>query len=94
MSKTSMMFESFALKRPRVFKHILSGFTCSFCLEIHVRGDKIMLKHVWVVNVWENISTDHPRFLEEGHSKSAQDCPRLPKPLRQSTPVGYSMPRR
>ena len=66
MSKTSMTFESFALKRPRVFKHILSGCTCSFWLEIHVRGDKIMLKHVWVVNVWEYIPKDHPRVIEEG----------------------------
>ncbi len=34
--------------------------------EIIVRGIKLVLDHVWVINIRKNIPKDHPRICEEG----------------------------
>ena len=54
--------------------------------KIHVRGPKLVYKHVLVGNIWENISKDHLMVIEEGPFSMSQDCPRKPKLRRQSAP--------
>ena len=60
-----------------------------FLDEIHVRGDKIVYNHVWIVNVRENIPKEQPRVLEEGAILVAKTAKGSPPTDGNQRPVAW-----